>query len=66
MDSNENENMIVSKNENGLYLNEIIIEKNVEIYRNVSFQIVNNSTWKGHNKYALCWAFYYVNDGASP
>jgi hypothetical protein len=46
MDSNENENMIVSKNENGLYLNEIIIEKNVEIYRNVSFQIVNNSTEK--------------------
>jgi len=30
MDSNETENMIISKNENELNFNEIIIEKDVE------------------------------------
>jgi hypothetical protein len=47
MDSNENENMILSKNENELNFNEIIIEKDVERQeRNVSFEIVNNSIEK--------------------
>jgi hypothetical protein len=47
MDSNENENMIISKNENELNFNEIIIEKDVERQeRNVSFEIVNNSIEK--------------------
>jgi len=72
--SSENEKVMIIQNEHEICFNSIIMKKVV----GWSFQMESNKTkgnvkkqklhvqkkmWKGHNRHAWCWYFYYVNNG---
>ncbi len=56
-------NVMEEKNPN-LQTQEIVVwQDEIEITKLQSEKLMNQrKKWKGHNKNALCWSFYCVND----